>query len=175
MDRPSRRTNELAEKRWRLSLLGSLGFLLLGLTGCTSLVGEYDAETRLVVLPTERNDFFGWSEITVAQDVSSVESAEIEFVVLEVEDPSQAPDLTFIEKVRGEAVTPAERTLVVEREGMPRGEPSAPLEIVHRGDLRPFFPDGRKIRIEWSGETNADYPFPPEGIGVRALVRVSVD
>ena len=125
--------------------------------------------------PRGDGEFFGWSEITISQDVSSVDGARLQFVVLEVLDPPDVPDLTFLKLVTGEAVTPKGRTLVVEKRGMPKNEPSVPLDIVHHGDLREFFPDDHTIRIEWAGVADVNYPFPADGITIRVAMRVVVD
>ena len=167
--------------RGRIGRLGRLAAsatflaLALGAGGCAELVGDFDAETKFTVPKSERESFFAWNEITLSQDVNSVDHAELQFVVLEVADPSVAPDLTFLRSLTGEAVTPTERTLVVRRDRLPKGDPSVPMDVVHDGDLRPFFLDGRKIRVEWKGTLDPSYPYPEGGIEVRVAIRVNVE
>jgi hypothetical protein len=156
--------------------LVAVAALCLGSTGCSFIAGEHDAETRFLLKPRSDASFFGWSEITISEDVNQVDGATLQFVTLEVMEPPDTPDLRFIDFLRGEAVTPEERTLVVEQTDFPQGEPSVSLDIKHTGDLRGFFPDGHTIRVEWTGQTDPTYPsWPAEGFWIRVALRVVVE
>lgn len=169
------RPGELTRRRFVGVALLAPFVAAVGSAGCAAIAGEHDAETEFLIAPGGDGTFFGWSEITISQRADSVDSAVLQFVVLEVIDPPGTPDLTFISEVVGEAVTPDGRTVVVRRRGMPKNEPSVALDIEHRGDLRSFFADGHTIRIEWRGSVNQRYPFPDGGIRIRVALRVVVD
>ena len=146
------------------------------LGGCASLVGEQEAEARFVVGPKSDGSFFGWTEITISESTDDASRATLTAVRADLEDPSQADDLTFILSVLGEAVTPDGRTVIVNQPRMPKGERPVGLDVVYKGDLRPFFPDGHTIRIEWTGQTNPAFTaWPAGGIGVKVVAKVDIE
>jgi hypothetical protein len=152
----------------------ALSILALAIAGCGSVAGDQEAEAKFKVVPRGDGTFFGWTEITISQDANSVDKATIGFVRLEAQPP--AKDVTFLHSVTGEAVTSKERTVLVTKTGMPTDELFALMDIVHKGDLRPFFEDGHMIRIEWTGQTNPAFTaWPAEGLWVTARVRVRIE
>lgn len=160
--------------RGALILSGAL--LALSSGGCASVVGEQDADAKFLVLPTKDGTFFGWSEITIEEDASSVSGATLRAVTVEVLEPSSVPDMGFVKGVLGEVVTSKERVRGVEKSPMPAGERVVPLDIVYTGDLRSFFEDGHTIRIEWTGSTNPSFTaWPKDGIWIRAHIIVAVE
>jgi hypothetical protein len=144
--------------------------------GCTAVAGDLDADAKFLVKPKGDATFFGWSEITIEQDATSVEQATLRAVTLEVLEPAEITDLGFLQGVAGEVVTSTERTRAVEKTKMPEGERVVPLDILYEGDLRSFFEDGHTIRIEWAGSTNPSFTaWPTEGIWIRAHIIVHVE
>lgn len=153
-------------------------FLALSLTagsfGCTSVISEYDVDANFTVTPKIDGTFFWWNEVTLDSDVNSYGSARLGFVRLDVKPPAE--DLTFLASVVGEAVTSKERTTIVSQAPMPAGEPNVILDLAYEGDVRPFFEDGRKVRIEWTGQTNPKFSaWPPGGIEVAVKARLLLD
>jgi hypothetical protein len=95
-------------------------------------------------------------------------------VRLDVQPPAE--DLTFLSSVLGEAVTSTERTKIVSQSPMPKGEPNVILDLAYEGDVRPFFEDGHKVRLEWTGQTNPAFlAWPPGGIKVAIKARLLLD
>ncbi|HRI65928.1 MAG TPA: hypothetical protein PK156_16890 [Polyangium sp.] len=153
-------------------------FLALSLTagsfGCSSVVSEYDVDANFTVSPKIDGTFFWWNEITLDNDVNSYGSAHLGFVRLDVKPPAE--DLTFLSAVTGEAVTSTERTKIVSQSPFPKGEPDVILDLAYTGDVRPFFEDGRKVRLEWTGQTNPKFlAWPPGGIEVAVKARLVLD
>lgn len=153
-------------------------FLALSLTvgsfGCSSVVSEYDVDADFTVSPQIDGTFFWWNEITLDNDVNSYGSARLGFVRLDVQPPGK--DLTFLSSVLGEAVTSTERTKVVSRAPFPKGEPNVILDLLYEGDVRPFFEDGKKVRLEWTGQTNPAFlDWPPGGLNVSVKARLMLD
>lgn len=160
-------------RRQVLSLLPTIALPGAGiLTGCRALAGEETIEAHVVVKRNDSGNFAGWSEYKLGSPAAEDEGAILKRVLLRA--PDGIPDLTFITSLLGEAVTPTERTPIVSGEGFPQNDTMAALEVLYEDDLRPFFPDGQKIRIEWSGTIDLAYPFPAEGIKVEALITVEV-
>jgi hypothetical protein len=154
-----------------LTLLASLA-----LTGCASIAGEQSAETTFPVIPRGDGSFEGWNEITIEQDVNSVNKATLNAVTVEPRDEGGASDMTFIKSVIGEAVTSTTRTKLVEQTSMPPGERLISMDVAYTDDLREFFEDGHTIRVEWKGQTNLAYPsWPEEGIWVTVRVFVQIE
>lgn len=143
-----------------------------GLAGCRALAGEETIEAHVVVKRNDSGTFAGWSEYKLDSPAGEDEGAILKRVLLRA--PDGVADLTFITSLLGEAVTPTLRTPIVSGEGFPANDTMAALEVLYDDDLRPFFPDGQKIRIEWSGTIDLAYPFPAEGIRVDALITVEV-
>ena len=65
-------------------------------------------------------------------------------------------------------------TLVAQKEGMPKGERSVPLDIIYKDNLKPLFPDGHTIRINWDGAATTS-GLPAEGVWIRVRLRVHVE
>jgi hypothetical protein len=143
--------------------------------GCGSVAGEQDFDASLTVTPKADGTFFWWTEVTLDQDVNSFGSAHLQFVRLDVVPPAQ--DLTFLADVKGEAVTPSQRTALVSKQGMPKDELTVILDVLYDGDIRPFFTDeGHKVRVEWTGRTNPAFnAWPKDGITVNVKVRIRLD
>jgi hypothetical protein len=168
--RPSRRAF-LARS---LSLVALAALTLPG-SGCVALVGITDTEIDFTVTPGTTNAFFGFTEITIDRDASSANRATLIAVTLDTLKPEGTPDLTYLTSLVGETVLGSERTLLVVGNDFPRGEQAVALDVKYDGDLRPFFKDGRTIRIEWNGTTNPAYQWPADGKGVLVRGRVKVD
>jgi hypothetical protein len=145
-----------------------------GSMGCSSIVSEQDLDASFTVTPKADGTYFWWNEITLGEDVNSFGVARLQFVRLDAQAP--AKDLTFLSMVQGEAVTSQARTLIAKRDGMPKGEPNVVLDVLHEGDVRPFFEDGRTVRIEWTGTTNPNFmAWPTGGITVNVKARIVLD
>jgi hypothetical protein len=173
--RPSRARIHLQKLATALSG-AALALALLASTGCASIAGEQSAETKFLVVPKGDGSFFGWSEITIEQDVNSVNKATLNYVTVEPRDEGAASDMTFIKSVLGEAVTSTARTKLVEQTSMPPGERLISMDVAYTDDLRVFFEDGHTIRVEWSGQTNLAYPsWPEEGIWITVRVFVEIE
>lgn len=149
--------------------------------GCSVIAGEHDATTEFLVDPRADGTYFGWSEITIQQDASSVKGATLQFARLELPDDSPADDLTFLQNITAEVVnpetpeTPEVRELVAKKDEMPKGESVVPLDLLYEGDLRQFFPDKHTIRLEWKGSRNPAVEIPDGGLWVDVRVRVLVE
>lgn len=153
--------------------------LALGSSACSVVSGEHEAETRFLVKPNNLATFNGWSEITVSEDPSSVDSAELRFIRLEAQDDKVA-DLTFIKDVTAEAAVAGVQTTVAKKAPMPPGERIVPLDRVYRGDIRQFFykaddGDGYTVHIDWHGSVDPGKAIPPEGIWMRVKVAITID
>ncbi|MBK9264572.1 MAG: hypothetical protein IPM54_32900 [Polyangiaceae bacterium] len=157
----------------RATLLLALS-LTAGSFGCSSVISEYDVDADFTVSPKVDGTFFWWNEITLESDVNSYGSARLGFVRLDAAPPAE--DLTFLSSVFGEAVTSKERTPIVKQDGFPKNEPNVILDLLHEGDVRPFFEDGHKVRIEWTGKTNPSFlAWPPGGIKIAVKARLILD
>jgi len=147
----------------------------MSVTGCSVVSGQHDATTELIVDPQFDGTFFGWSEITIQQDASSVKGATLQFARLELPEDSPAEDLTFVQNILAEVVTPTERQPMAKKDEMPEGESIVGLDLLYNGDLKRFFPDGHTIRMEWTGQRNPNVAIPDEGFWVDVRVRVNVE
>jgi len=161
-------------------LLRAGGFVLFafvgvaGSLGCSSVTSEYDVDADFTVTPKVNGSFFWWNEITLDSDVNSYGAVSLGFVRLDVQSP--AKDLTFIKDILGEAVTSTGRTSLVQKKSMPKDEPNVVLDVLYDGDVRPFFEDGKKVRIEWTGDVDPNFlAWPPGGIDVAVKVRLKLD
>ncbi len=158
--------------------LGSLLVTLLAACsfGCAGLAGEQEADGSFPVIPRSDGTFYGWTEITIGADTSDASRATLVSVRLDVEDPSQASDLSFFAELNGEAVTDTERTLVVHETSFPPGQRPVGLDIVYGGDLRPLFKTSDTIRLEWTGRVNPSFgPFPEGGIRCTMTAKVDIE
>lgn len=144
-------------------------------TGCAAVSSEQDADAKFLVAPMGNGSFFGWSEITIDQDPNSVDKATLQAVTVEVMDPPEVTDMTFIQSLLGEVVKDTTRTKGAEKTAMPKGERVVPLDILYKDDLRSLFKD-HTIRLEWTGSTNPSFTgWPAGGIWVRAHMIVHVE
>jgi hypothetical protein len=160
--------------RARRAVLAAMMLAALPLTGCALVSGQHDATTEFLVDPKADGTYWGWSELTISQDASSVSGATLQFARLELPDDSPAEDLTFLQNVFAEVVTPDKREPVAKKDQFPEGEPYVPLDLLYDGDLRGFFPDGHTIRIEWTGARNPAVTIPEGGLWVTVRLRVNV-
>lgn len=151
--------------------------LVLGSFGCADLVaGKHEQEARFTVGPAGDKSYAGWSEITISEDVNQAGRSTVFAATMELEDPTSATDMTFIQDILGEAVVGDERTLMVTKSPVPANTMPVPFDIVHKEDIRPFFRDGHTIRIEWEGQTNPNYTaWPQDGIGVKVKIGVEIE
>lgn len=167
--------------RARRALFAATALAALSNTGCNFIAGEHDATTYFLVDPKASGTFFGWSEITISQDARDVEGASLQFARLDLPEDSPADDLTFMKNILAEVVilgddgARLEAEPVAKKDEMPKGEPTALLDLIFDGDLRHFFPDGHTIRIEWTGERNPEVVIPEGGLQVMVRIRVSVE
>ena len=157
---------------------GIAALLLVGGTGCSSVVGDQEVETIFRVKPRTDGSFWGWSEISVDQDPDQVESASIAWVTLHAEDPPHS-DLVFIKTLTGEAVTDEERTPLATKTDFPPGEEEVALDLLYEGDIKGFFKpvdDGHKIRIEWNGATDPAFTaWPENGFRIRVIAMIHIE
>jgi hypothetical protein len=151
--------------------------LAVSTSGCLALVsGTHSTD---VTFPLDRkpggNSFWAWNEITVDQDINSVNSAKLIGVTLAIESPEGA-DFSFLSSITGEAVTPSGRTTVVKLDSIPPGEPSVALAILYLDDLHPLFKDQHTIRIEWTGATNPAFTnWPVGGYSIKATMQIDIE
>jgi hypothetical protein len=157
------------------AVLAATMLAALPLSSCAVISGQYDAETEFLVDPNLNGSFWGWSEITIQQDAKSVKGATLQFARLEVPEESAAEDLTFLQNIVAEVVTPDTRVPVAKKDQFPAGEAYVPLDLTYEGDLREFFPDGHTIRIEWTGQRNPNVEIPQGGYWVTVRLRVNVE
>lgn len=154
----------------------ALALAAIPATGCAGLAGEEEVEAGFPVRPTPDGSFFGWTEVTISADANDAERATLISARLDVADPSQASDLSFLRTLKGEAVLDTERTLVIDEESFPKGERPVGLNIVYGGDLRPFFKDGHTVRLEWTGLIDTSFsPWPPDGIDCKVSAKVDIE
>ena len=155
--------------------LAALG-LAAGSSGCAAGVGEEDVDAYFKLKPDSEGNFFGWSEITISGADPAEDDAEILQALLEAVDGTT--DLTFIQSIVAEAVTPEARTPLAEGGDFPGGESIVPLDLVHRGGIAQFFTDAgdgdSKIRIEWTGKADPTLTYPADGYRVNVRIKVEV-
>lgn len=145
--------------------------------GCASVLGEEEVDAYFVLEPDSEGNFFGWSEITVNGADPQEDDAILLQALLKAADG--AKDLTFIQSIVAEAVTPEDRTPLAEGSEFPEGETLAPLELLHEGGIGQFFQPAEeegdnKIRIEWKGKANPDHEFPEGGYRVNVVIKIEV-
>ncbi|NUP05864.1 MAG: hypothetical protein HOW73_07385 [Polyangiaceae bacterium] len=163
----------LVRRRQVLRLFPSLAAAMAaGAAGCAALAGEETIEAFVVVNHTDSGSFWGWTEYELDEPADEDQGATLERVLLRA--PDGVGDLRFITSLLAEVVTPEARTPVAQGSDFPQNDTMAPLEVLFDGNLRPLFPDGKKIRIEWSGTIDTAYVFPAEGIRVDALIVIEV-
>jgi hypothetical protein len=159
-----------------------MGSLALGLTalslstGCADLLGEQDTDGHFRIAPQDDGTFFGWTEITIDEDPYDVDGATLTRAALEARDG--ANDLTFVQHVVGEVVTPEKRTPMARGFDFPPNDTIADMDIIYDDDLRPLFvahDDGSTIRIEWKGTVNPDHVFDDDGYEVGVLITVDIE
>lgn len=168
----------ISRRRSLLQIASAFGASALALspTGCFVLLGEQDAETRFLVVPRSDLTFWGWSEITVGVDTSSVESATLLAVSIDVDQPPGTPDLSFLSTVKAEAVNDAGRTTIATKNEFPPEEHSVVMNIDYGGNLKPLFKNEDTIRIEWTGSVNPAFTAWPEGgFWIRVQIKINVE
>jgi len=148
----------------------------LGATGCAALAGEETIEAFMIVGENGTSNFFGFTEYNLDSPAAPDDAAELRRVLLRA--PDGFSDMKFLISLFGEIVTPdGTRTPLVsgKREDFPANDTMAKLEVLYEDNLRPFFIDDRKIRIEWKGSVdNVAYTYPPQGAKVTALVTLEI-
>jgi hypothetical protein len=140
--------------------------------GCKALLGEETIEAFIDVFHSASGKVNGYTEYELGVEAGPDDGALLKRVLLRA--PDGLPNLRFIQSIYGEAVIPSARTPLVEGGDFPADDTMAALDVLYEDDLRPFFPDGKKIRIEWTGTIDVTYAFPPEGLRVTALIVVEV-
>lgn len=140
--------------------------------GCAALAGEETIEAFVVVQKTDSGSFWGWTEYNLDEPADPDQGATLERVLLRA--PDGVNDLRFLTSLYAEIVNAETRTLVAQATSFPANDTMAPLDVLYDGDLRPLFPDGKTIRIEWTGTIDMTYEFPAEGIRVDALIVIEV-
>jgi hypothetical protein len=152
------------------------GTSLLGSAGCAALAGEETIEATMIVGENGTSKFYGFTEYELDDPAAPDDKAELRRVLLRA--PDGFDDMRFLTHVFGEVVMPdGSRTPLVSGEGedFPANDTMAKLEVLYEDNLRPFFVDGKKIRIEWNGAVdNVNYTYPPQGAIVDALVTIEV-
>ncbi len=150
------------------------GGAAVGTAGCASLLGEETIEAFVIVYNDGSGTgyFWGWTEYHLDEPASPEQGAQLKRVLLRA--PEGVGDLRFIQSLLAEAVTPEARTPVAEGSNFPANDTMAALDVLYEDNLRPLFPDGQTIRIEWSGTIDVTYPFPADGIQVDALIVIEV-
>lgn len=148
--------------------------LALSNTGCLAVFGGIHDTSVTVDFPGPDTSFWAWNEITVSQDINSVNSASLIGVSLTVKAP-EGMDFSFLGSLKGETVTPAGRTLVASLDSVPPGLTEVVMRVDYRGDLKPLFKDDHTVRIEWTGGTNPAFTNWSTPITVEAKVTIDVE
>lgn len=150
--------------------------LASGSSGCAAVIGEEDVDAYFKLKPDSDGNFFGWSEIMISGADPAEDDAEILQALLEAVDGTT--DLSFIQSIVAEAVTPEARTALAEGGDFPGGESIVPLDLVHQGGIAQFFTDAgdgdSKIRIEWTGKADPTLTYPADGYRVNVRIKVEV-
>ena len=152
--------------------------LAVSTSGCLAVFGGLQSTNVDFLVVPHNGAFWGWTEITVGVDISSVNKATLVSVTMDVEKPVGTPDLSFLSTLKGEAVTPTARTTLVTLDRFPKGEQAVIMNVVYAGDLHPLFKDSQTIRIEWTGATNQAFTgWPPGNAGfwVRGAVQINLE
>ncbi len=146
---------------------------LASLAGCASIVGEKTVEAFVVVLPVN-GLFGGWTEIGLDTPAGPDDSATLVRVSLKA--PAGFQDLTFIKSLTGDAQDPAGGANVplAKGENFPKGDSLGIMKILYFDNLRPFFKDGLKIRVEWRGVADMSVHYPPTGLRCDASITVDI-
>lgn len=170
----SRSPRALSRRSFGQALLGSAALpAAASLGGCAALIGEQTVEGYFYVGKDGSTKFFGWTEVNLGQEAGPDDAAAIRYGSLQAPDGTK--DLTFLTSITCEAVVPTgERTLLMKGENFPKNDTIGPLEIVYTDNLRPFFPDGKKIRVEWKGTVDGTFPYPAGGLRVDAYVTIEL-
>ena len=152
--------------------------LAVSTSGCLAVFGGVQNTSIDFQVVPHNGTFWGWTEITVGGDISSVNKATLVSVTMDVEKPVGTADLSFLSTLKGEAVTAAARTTVVTLDQFPKGEQAVTMNVVFGDDLHPLFKDSRTIRIEWTGATNPAFTaWPADGMGfwVRGALQINLE
>jgi hypothetical protein len=162
------------------SALGIAGAALaLAGSGCSSVAGVQQTTIDFSILPRADGTFWGWTNITVQQDVNQSNGATLLSVTLDVANPPGTPDLSFLKTLDGVADAPNDagpQTPVLSLDDFPKGEQAVVMNVLYHGDLRPFFTDGHTIRLEWTGTINPAFTaWPPDNAGFQLRGRIQID
>jgi hypothetical protein len=145
---------------------------VLSLSSCSAFINGIHGTT--ITFPVERQPdytFSAWTDITLQQDISSVNSATLVAVTLSVKSPAGTPDLSFF----GSIVGSVENTKVVSMNKFPSGVPYVTLEDDYLGNLKALFEDSHTIHIDWNGTMNPKYKnWPATGFEVQADIEIDV-
>jgi hypothetical protein len=181
MPRISTPTSTLLTRRHTLKgasslVLGGLIPFGLAIPGCKALLGEETIDAFVIVGQGGHANFYGFTEYELDEAAGPDDAAELRRVLLKA--PPGFDDLRFLTSLLGEVVMPTgERTPIVsgQAEDFPANDTMASLEVLFEDNLQPFFTDGKKIRIEWTGSVDTvNYTFPAEGVRINALVTFEV-
>lgn len=150
--------------------------LSISTSGCLAVFAGIHSTD--ITFPLDRkpggNSFWAWNEITVDQDVSSINSAKLVGVTLNIEAP-EGSDFSFLTSIKGEIVSPTGRNVAVQLDSIPPGEPNIAMRVVYLGDLKPLFKeDQHTVRIEWTGTTNAASTWPAGGYTIKATIQIDI-
>ncbi len=147
---------------------------LAPLSGCALVAqGDHDLETLFVLKKFPEGRISGYTELTIDQAPGPDDQAILKRVVLYAPDGTK--DLTFIQSLLGQStpVTGASAQLV-RGGGFPKDDTIGQLKVLYKENLRPFFKD-RSIKVDWSGQVDPTFPFPPKGFyQIRAVLTVEV-
>ncbi len=160
----------------RVLALGAVAALGLSSTSCLALLaGVHDTEINFLVAPSESNRFFGWTEITIDGDANDANSAIIQAVTLDVLEPADTGDLSFLQTLVGKLVLDETSTVAVTGDKFPVGEQAVTLRVAFTEDIRPFFKNGTTLRVEWTGTMNPSFTkWPAAGFKVRGRIKIDI-
>ncbi len=157
--------------------LGAVAALGLSSTGCLALAaGVHDTEIDFLVASSTNNRFFGWTEITIDGDVNEANSVTLQAVTLDVLEPADTGDLSFLQSLVGKLVVDEKSTVAVTGNRFPAGEQAVALNVELFDDIRPFFKDGNTLRVEWTGTTNQSFTkWPEAGFSIRGRIKIDIE
>jgi hypothetical protein len=147
----------------------------LSSSGCVALAGDQDSDVGFPVKPLADFTWNAWNEITVGEEIEEVTSAKLLAVTFDTVEPIDTPDLSYLTSLRGEVVNGELRALFCTATSFPPEEKSVVGDVHLEQDLMPFVQGGDTIRLEWTGTVDPAYPMPPDGMRVRARIKVEVE
>jgi hypothetical protein len=153
--------------------------MALGLSSMSCLAlaaGVHDTEIDFLVAPSTSNKFFGWTEITIDGNVGDANSATLQAVTLDVLEPANTGDLSFLQSLVGKLVLDERHEIAVTGDKFPVGEQAVALKVVFTDDIRPLFKNGSTLRVEWTGEMNPKFTkWPSTGFSVRGRIKIDIE